>query len=317
MSEAATSRRAGKKKRGLPSRVQMRASNHFVDELVARSEPAVGKMVALDQVEPDPAQPRNDFDGIEELVQSVSDRGVLEPILVRPLGEAGAGPYRIISGERRFRAATQAGLLEIPAIVMDVDDREALEIALVENLQRKDLNAFEEAEGYAALAEQYSYTHEDISKAVGKSRTVVTESFSLLQIEPAARRAAIGFGVTSKSLLLEVLRRATGEEEQIALLERIAHEGLKRADLRAEAAASPAPKKRSSSGERSKPHVFRFKGPEKQYSLNISIRKETVEPSDLIRALETTIAELKAMEAEGLDRLLGKNKSADDDESAS
>ncbi|MEM1249931.1 MAG: ParB/RepB/Spo0J family partition protein [Acidobacteriota bacterium] len=307
MSEAAT--RRGKKKRGLPSRVQMRASNHFVDELVARSEPAVGKMVALEQVEPDPAQPRNDFDGIEELVQSVSDRGVLEPILVRPLGEAGAGPYRIISGERRFRAATQAGLLEIPAIVMDVDDREALEIALVENLQRKDLNAFEEAEGYAALAEQYSYTHEEISKAVGKSRTVVTESFSLLQIQPEARRAAIGFGVTSKSLLLEVLRRATDEEDQITLLERIAREGLKRADLRAEA---PAQKKRSA-GPREKPHVFRFKGPEKQYSLNISIRKETVEPSDLIRALEATIAELKAMEVEGLERLLGKKPAADDE----
>lgn len=310
MSDAATSRRT-KKKRGLPSRVQMRASNHFVDELVARSEPAVGKMVALDQVEPDPAQPRNDFDGLEELVQSVSDRGVLEPILVRPLGDAGSGPYRIISGERRFRAASEAGLLEIPAIVMDVDDREALEIALVENLQRKDLTAFEEADGYAALAEQYSYTHEQISKAVGKSRTVVTESFSLLQIQPEARRAAIGFGVASKSLLLEVLRRTTDEEEQIELLQRIATEGLKRADLRAEASEAPAPRKRSAKS-RNRPHVFRFKGPEKQYSLNISIRKETVEPSDLIRALETTIAELEAMETEGLERLLGKGRSPDD-----
>ena len=281
MSEPSSTTSTTKRKRGLPSRVQMRHSNHFVEELAARNEPSIGRLVALDQVEPDPAQPRSDFDGLEELVHSVQDRGVLEPILVRPLGRSGGGPYQIISGERRFRAATEAGLLEIPAIVMEVSDREALEIALVENLQRKDLTPFEEADGFAALAEQYEYTHEQIAKAVGKSRTVITESLSLLQLEPGARETARELRVLSKSTLLEVLRRSSGEEERVALLERIAADGLNRADLRAEArkleeVASDQASKPRKPGAQPKPYVFKFKAPDKKYQLNITFRQESV-----------------------------------------
>lgn len=297
-----------KRKRGLPSRVQMRHSNHFVDELAERNEPSVGRLVSLDQVEADPSQPRSDFDGLEELVQSVEDRGVLEPILVRPLGRSGGGPYRIISGERRFRAATEAGLLEIPVIVMEVSDREALEIALVENLQRKDLTPFEEADGYAALAEQYEYTHDQIAKAVGKSRTVVTESFSLLQLQPGARQTARDLRVLSKSILLEVLRRASEEEDQVELLERIAADGLNRADLRAEARVADAedkatPKARKAS-DAPKPYVFKFKAPDKKYQLNITFRQESVAPTDLIEALESTIQQLRDLENEEQENLL-------------
>ncbi len=300
---------SSKRKRGLPSRVQMRHSQHFVEELAARNEPTVGRLVALAQVEPDPHQPRSDFDGLEELVQSVADRGILEPILVRALGNgSGDKPYRIISGERRFRAATEAGLVEIPVIIMDVSDQEALEIALVENLQRKDLTAFEEADGFAALAEQYDYTHDQISKAVGKSRSAVTESLSLLQFEPEVRDCARAEKVLSKSLLLEVLRRSEDPETQMELVRRIAQEGLNRAALRAEAKAEAdgtAAQEKAPAKARQKPFVFKFKSPNRDYALNISFRKESVEPADLIAALEATLEELRQMEAQQKADLLG------------
>ncbi|MFW6206655.1 MAG: ParB/RepB/Spo0J family partition protein [Gemmatimonadota bacterium] len=169
------------KKRGLPTRVKMRHDTHFVEELTTRHDVPVGRMVPVASVEPDPNQPRAAMGNLEDLVSSIRERGVLEPILVRRLErkegtEEGKGDtYRIISGERRYRAAQQAGLYELPVIEMDVTEQEALEIALIENLQRKDLTPFEEADGYKALAERHGYTHEEISEAVGKSRTVITE----------------------------------------------------------------------------------------------------------------------------------------------
>ena len=119
----------------------------------------------LSAIEPDPNQPRSTMGDLTELALSIQDKGVLEPVLVRsdPADETG---FLLISGERRYRAALEAGLFEIPAIVMEVSDEEALEIALVENLQRQDLSSFEEAEGYERLASAHGYTHERIASAV-------------------------------------------------------------------------------------------------------------------------------------------------------
>src|ERR1700753_1127566 len=150
-----------RKRGGLPMQVKMRHDNHFVEELAARHETPVGKMVPLSAIEPDPNQPRTSLGDLDDLVASIRSKGVLEPILIRPrpLTE-GNGPaaYRIISGERRFRASQEAGLYEVPAIEMDVSEEEALEIALIENLQRKDLTPFEEAEGFRQLAELHGST---------------------------------------------------------------------------------------------------------------------------------------------------------------
>ena len=206
------------KKRGLPEKVRMRHSSHFVEELTARNEEPVGKMVALASIEPDPKQPRTTMGDLSELTHSVQDKGILEPILVRPAADESKATFVIISGERRFRAAMAAGLDEVPVIEMAVGEDEALEIALVENLQRKDLTPFEEAEGYKALADRFGYTHERISSAVGKSRTVITESLALLRIPPKVREAAQALEIHTKSLLLEVLK-ADSEEEMIELLE--------------------------------------------------------------------------------------------------
>jgi ParB family transcriptional regulator, chromosome partitioning protein len=284
-----------RKRGGLPMRVKMRHDNHFVEELSARHETPVGKMIPLSAIEPDPKQPRTTMGDLADLVHSIRDKGILEPILVRPLtglddlhGGEGGSLYRIISGERRYRAAQEAGLYEVPAIEMDVTDEEALEIALIENLQRKDLTPFEEAEGYRMLGEAHGYTHEEISEAVGKSRTVVTESLSLLQMPPRVRDTVQALGLTSKSLLLEVLK-AGDEEEMIDLLEEVARRGLNRDDLRQRLRRGD---KGGKSGRR-KPYVFRFKAPDRTFSLSLSFRQSEVDQDDLIRALEQILTDLR------------------------
>ncbi len=284
-------------RRGLPARVKMRHDTHFVEELANRHSDPVGQMVPLAEIEPDPHQPRSVLGNLDELTASIRERGVLEPILIRP--RPGAGPdadvrYRIISGERRFTAASEAGLYEIPAIEMDVSEDEALEIALVENLQRKDLTPFEEAQGYLALKDRHDYTHERISEAVGRSRTMVTESLQLLQMPLRAREAAQALEVQSRSVLLEVLKAASDEDEMISLLEKVSDQSLTRADLRNEGKRRAAA--RRASRTRRKPHTFKFRAPDKTYSLSLSFRKSEVERVDLISALEHVLEELKTAE---------------------
>lgn len=279
------------KKRGLPMRVKMRHDTHFVEALTARHETPVGRMLPLAAIAPDPRQPRTTMGELAELVASIRDKGVLEPILVRPLPEVELGPgspaYRIISGERRYRAAQEAGLFEIPAIEMEVTEQEALEIALVENLQRKDLTPFEEAEGYRALAERHGYTHEEIAEAVGRSRSLVTESLSLLAMPLRVRDTVQALGLGARSLLLEILK-AGDETEMLRLLEEVATRGLNRDDLRRRMRREQP----GHSGRR-KPFTFKFRSPDRKYSLAVSFRQSEVDRDDLIRALEQVLADLR------------------------
>jgi len=274
----------------------MRHDSHFVDDLTSREVEPIGRMMPLSLIEPDPGQPRSEMGDLEELTASVLEKGVLEPILVRPHG-TNSGPdetFWIVSGERRYQAALKAGLYDVPVIEMDLDDEEALEIALVENLQRKDLTPFEEGEGYRRLADHFGYKHDQIAGAVGKSRSVVTESLTLLQIPARARSVAVALDVLSKSVLLEVLK-ASGEDEDemVSLLEQVANEGLTRDDLRGAARArKEAAAARGGSGRR-KPYVFRFKSPDKTYNLALTFRKSTVDRDDLIQALEQILTQLQ------------------------
>ena len=136
-------------------------------------------MLKISLVDPKSDQPRKNFDkeALEELADSISQNGVLQPILVR---EYGSGRYQIIAGERRYRASKLAGLNEIPAIILDKDDRKAAEIALIENIQREDLNPVEEAMAFRALSEEYQLTQEELSLKVGKSRSAVANAMRLL-----------------------------------------------------------------------------------------------------------------------------------------
>lgn len=290
---------ASSDKRGLPEQVKMRHSTHFVEDLTVRSEAPIGRMISIDEIETDPDQPRSALGDLSELSSSIADKGVLEPILVRPNPAAADSPgrtYRIISGERRYEAALEAGLIQVPVIEMDVGEEEALEIALVENLQRKDLTPFEEGEGYRRLSDRHGYTHEQISQAVGKSRTVITEGLALLEMPSEVREAAISLGVTSKSLLLEIVKYANSPEEMLALLERVAAQGLSRDDLRAAASARKTTSKNSGAGQRQKPYTFKFRAPDKTYNLQMSFRRSTVDRDDLITALEEILQQLRSSE---------------------
>lgn len=283
------------KKRGLPGRVRMRHDHHFVDELARRSEPSIGRMIAIGEIEPDPKQPRESMGALDELVSSIREKGILEPILVRRSPELGGATYRIISGERRFRAAMEAGLIELPAIEMEVSEQEALEIALIENLQRKDLTPFEEAEGYRALLEVHEYTHEQIAGSVGKSRPSVTESLSLLHMPPRVRDAVHALGIQAKSVLLEVMK-APSEAEMVRLLERVASLGLNRDDLRREVRKSSSRNRGRS--RRKKPFVFRFQAPDKRYGFALTFRQSAVQHEDLVAALEEILSQLRSLESD-------------------
>ncbi len=133
-----------------------------------------------EQIKPNPYQPRKDFDelGLEELTQSIREKGIIQPILVRRKGDY----YELIAGERRFRAATSLSIKEIPAIIKEVDDKDSLELSLIENIQRQNLNPIEEARAYQFLIEKYSLTQEDISDVLGKARATVTNMLRLLKL---------------------------------------------------------------------------------------------------------------------------------------
>lgn len=135
----------------------------------------------LQRVEPNPNQPRHNFDEeeLEALSDSIREHGIVQPLAVR---ESGDGYYQIIAGERRWRAARLAGLTEVPVVVLDADDKTVMELALIENLQRQDLNPMEEAEGYRALMEDYNMTQEETAQRVGKSRSAVANALRLLAL---------------------------------------------------------------------------------------------------------------------------------------
>ena len=141
------------------------------------------RLLPIYKVEPNPDQPRQDFDEeeLQALSDSISVHGVIQPLTVR---ETSGGYYQIIAGERRWRAARLAGLGEIPAVIIEADDKKAMELALIENLQRQDLNPVEEALGYQSLIEEYGLTQEDAAKRVGKSRPAVANALRLLALSP-------------------------------------------------------------------------------------------------------------------------------------
>ena len=145
----------------------------------------------LDLLEPNPFQPRSSIDpaALDELAQSIRLRGILQPLLVRP-HPATAGRYQIVAGERRWRAAGAAGLHEVPALVRDMSDTEAAAVALVENLQRQDLNPMDEAEGYDRLLTQFGLTQEALGQAVGKSRSHIANTLRLLNLPPRGEGGA-------------------------------------------------------------------------------------------------------------------------------
>ena len=180
------------------------------------------KRVPLDRIRPCPLQPRKDFsdEALKELADSIREQGIVQPLIVRERG----GFFELIAGERRWRAAQLLNLPEVPVITREADDRAVLELALIENLQRENLNAVEEAHGYAQLAEQFQLTQEEISAKVGKSRAVVANSLRLLKL-PESIQKFIRDGRLSVGHAKVILGLAEERNQKLAA-ERVIKEGL-------------------------------------------------------------------------------------------
>ena len=286
-----------KSKAGLPAHRRMRHDRHYVDELTQRMGEGIGRMIRITAITSNQDQPRATLGDLSDLRASISQHGVLEPLLVRPLGD---GSYELVSGERRFHAAMAVGLSEVPCIELTVTDQQALEIALIENLQRKDLTAFEEAEGYRTLIDKYGYTHEQVAEAVGRSRVTVTETLQLLRIPDTVRDLCRHADITAKGVLLEIAK-APGEEAMTRLVEEIVEDELDRAALRrrrhelAGDPGAPQPQADSTAAPSGKPYRFHFRNPDRTISLSMAFRTEhEPEPRQVIEALQMMIREIEA-----------------------
>lgn len=195
-------------KSGLPGNIKTRHDLHYIEEL-SRPNKTIGKVIQIDLVEPNPEQPRTEFGDLTDLTNSIKEHGVLEPLLVRPIKDTNR--WMIIAGERRWRSANAAGLKEVPCIELDLSDESVAEIALVENLQRKDLTIWEEADGIAQLGAKFGYTHEKISQVIGKGRTTITEYMAIAGIPKAVREKCLKGDISAKSALLEIARQFDDE----------------------------------------------------------------------------------------------------------
>src|ERR671921_331324 len=245
----------------------MRHDSHYVEELASQSPTAIGRLIGIEQLDPNPEQPRVELGDLSELISSVKEHGVLEPLLVKP--SAIKGRWMIIAGERRWRAATAAGLRDVPCIEMDVDDAAVAEIALIENMQRKDLTPWEEADGLAALCQRYGYTHEEVSRKVGKSRSTVTEAITLAAIPEEIREECRRADINVKSLLLQVIRQPDIKTMQ-EMIKILANKDFTRDEARA---LIRERKYKEGSAEAAKPFTFKFHLPTPNVKVEVKFQK--------------------------------------------
>ena len=272
------------KRLGLPVTLKMRHDAHYVESLTSYSGAAVGRMIPVEQIRPNPEQPRKALGDLRELADSIRQKGVLEPLLVRFVPREDC--FYIISGERRYHAARAAGLREVPCIEKSADDAETLEIALIENIQRKDLTPFEEADGLQRLAEQFDYSHEELAKKLGKARTSVSETLMLRNIPESLRKKCVENGVTTKSLLLQIARQPT-ERQMLELFARILQAGLTRDGAR---------KVRSDEkqgAQKGQPFIFQYEPENEAFRFRLQFKKSHVSREELIRTLKEILSQLE------------------------
>ena len=272
------------KPRGLPSSVRMRHDEHYVEALTSSAGSPIGRLVKIDEIDPNPNQPRQVMGDLSELMASIAEKGIIEPIIVRQRG----GRFQIVAGERRYQAAVQVGLRDVPIVIREVDDDEIIEIALIENIQRKDLTPFEESEALQSLATRCGYTHEDMARRLGKSRTSITESLSLSNMPDEVKNLCRLADISSKSLLLEVVRQGD-PQKMVALVEKISRDGgtTREAVRKEKEAAKPK-------AGRPKHYTFSYKAPTKLFNLQLRFTKSRVDKDEVIEALQAIIKELKS-----------------------
>lgn len=271
------------KRSGLPETIGMRHDDHFVDLISSRTVGPRIRMVPVEKIDPNPHQARSELGNMQELMDSIRAKGVLEPILVRSLGNR----FEIIAGERRFIASKNVGLKELPCIEFDVPENEAMEIALIENLQRKDLDLFEEADGLNALIDLYNYNHQEVSDKIGKARSTITEILSISKIPEAVRQLIKSSGVFSRSTIIEIARQKT-EDDMITFAQEIVDRRLTREDTR------DLSKLLKGKVKKQKYYVYNYvpEGTDK-FRMRLEFKKQMVSRQEIIDALEDVLRKLR------------------------
>jgi ParB family chromosome partitioning protein len=200
-----------------------RALGRGLDALIPAEAASGLREVAVDRIEPNPQQPRQRFErgALEDLAQSIRDHGIVQPLVVASIGD---DRYRLIVGERRWQASKLAGLETVPVVIKDVSDRQSLELALIENIQRADLNPLEEAAAYQRLMQDFGLTQQDVGQQVGKSRVAITNTMRLLVLPEVIKRAVIEERITEGHA--RALLSLTDMQSQMAVLERIERDEL-------------------------------------------------------------------------------------------
>jgi ParB family transcriptional regulator, chromosome partitioning protein len=288
-------------KRGLPTSVKMKHDAHYVEELV-RSTRSIGRLIPIEKIHPNPDQPRVEFGDLSELTASIKEQGVLEPLLVKPSKDDGT--YMIIAGERRWRASTIAGLRELPCIELDIDEQTIAEIALVENLQRKDLTVWEIADGLADLSDRYGYTHEEIARKIGKSRTTVTESMAIAGLPKDIRERCRKAEINSKTTLVEISRQFDGpamhefldrlESDRTGRKSTAKKRPSKNEKPDTDAALQTSAEKRETDPGVSEKPLFRFSSEKSGFELQISFDSGDFTNLDVLKALKEAFDTIKS-----------------------
>lgn len=285
-------------RRGLPGELRMRHDAHYVEELAGNRPTPIGRMILLDQLDPNPEQPRVEIGDLADLTASISEKGVLEPLLVKP-SHTNGGRWLIIAGERRWRAARAAGLREIPCIEMDVDDKAVAEIALIENLQRKDLTPWEEADGLAALCERFGYTHEEVARKMGKSRSTITEALSIATLPKVIRERCRHADINSKSIILQIVRQPD-EDSMHRMIKAIRERGMTRDEARQVRRKSNTVHTRPSFSQpveaEDSRYIFRYQSPGREFKLEMQFNKNSVSAEELIFALRSVATHVQSMD---------------------
>jgi ParB family transcriptional regulator, chromosome partitioning protein len=273
------------KKVGLPDFVKSKFDNHFVEEISIRTRTAVIRNIPIDKIVANALQPRKDLGDLNEMADSIKEKGILEPILIRPKN----GKFEIVAGERRYRAAILAGLTEIPCIEHDIADNEALELSIIENIQRKDLNIYEQAFSYKSLSEIYGYTHQDIGLKIGKSRVTVTELIRITDLPGEILKQCVELNISSKTFLLELVK-LDNEEQMMEMLNNYSEKPFSREKIK---------EKRKADEEAIIPekHLKNFKynliSEDKSVKIKFDIKSQDTNKDKIINILEKLIEDIK------------------------
>ena len=270
------------KKTGLPDDVSMRHDNHYVDLIEEKLYGPRIRMIAINKIDQSPHQARTELGNIEELMASIKEKGILQPIIVREKNKR----YEIIAGERRWIAAKNVGLKDVPCIEMNVSDNEAMELALIENLQRKDLDVFEEADGLNALADMYGYSHKQISEKIGKARSTITEIISISKIPKQIRNMCEEFSIKSRGTVIEIAKQEN-EDNMYRLITEIKKRELKREDTRDLSKMIKGKEKKIDK------YVYKYEEKDKSFKLKIEFKQQRVTKDEIVKVLEKLIEKLK------------------------